>query len=269
MRLSYGVSSVLERDSIMADERPKTNITSIAPGQIRVKGYDIAELMGRRTFGEVVYLILKGDLPTEAEGKMMDAILTSSIDHGITPPSSLAARIIMSGGNPLNAAVAGGILTIGESHGGAIEQCARYLQEYAARDGEPALIAKDLLRDLSARKIRIPGFGHRLHNIDPRTIRLFQMAQDLQFSGKHQALAKEIEAAFKRGGKPLPINVDGAIAAVISDMGFDWRMGKGFFIISRTVGLVAHAYEERVRQKPMRNFGIVEHEYDGPEPRRL
>jgi citrate synthase len=253
----------------MADEKPKTNITSIAPGKIRVKGYDIAELMGRKSFAEVVYLILKGELPTEAEGRMMDAILTSSVDHGITPPSSLAARIIMSGGNPLNAAVAGGILTIGESHGGAIEQCARYLQEFASREGEPGLIAKDLLRDLSAKKIRIPGFGHRLHNVDPRTVRLFGMADELNFSGKHQRLAKEIEAAFKKDGKELPINVDGAIAAVISDMGFDWRLGKGFFIISRTVGLVAHAYEERIRQKPMRNFGIIEHEYDGPEARNL
>jgi len=253
----------------MADEKPKTNITSIAPGKILVKGYDIAELMGRKTFGEVVYLILKGELPTGAEGKMMDAILTSSVDHGITPPSSLAARIIMSGGNPLNAAVAGGILTIGESHGGAIEQCARLLQEFAARNEEPEVLSKNLLNELSAKKIRMPGFGHRLHNVDPRTVRLFQMADELKFSGKHQKLAKAVEAAFKKGGKELPINVDGAIAAVISDMGFDWRLGKGFFIISRTVGLVAHAHEERIRQKPMRNFGIVSHEYDGPEARNL
>jgi citrate synthase len=251
----------------MADEKPKTNITSIAPGKILVKGYDISELMGRRTFAEVVYLILKGELPTEAEGKMMDAILTSSIDHGITPPSSLAARIIMSGGNPLNAAVAGGILTIGESHGGAIEQCARILQEWAARNGEAEELAVDLISDMSTKKMRMPGFGHRLHKVDPRTVRLFQIADELKFPGRHQKLARAVEAVYSEKGKELPINVDGAIAAIISDMDFDWRLGKAFFIISRTVGLVAHAHEERIRQKPMRNFGIAEHEYDGPQPR--
>jgi citrate synthase len=253
----------------MASEKSKTNITSIAPGKILIRGYNIAELMGRKTFAEVTYLILKGELPTEAEGKMMDAILASSIDHGVTPPSSIAARVVMSGGNPLNAAVAGGILTIGESHGGAIEQCARILQEWARRDGEPETVARDLLRDLAARKIRMPGFGHRLHNVDPRTVRLFELADHLKFSGIHQKFAKAIEAVFLKDGKELPINVDGAIAAVISDMGFDWRLGKGFFIISRTVGLVAQAHEERVREKPMRDFGIVYHEYDGPAPRKV
>jgi citrate synthase len=253
----------------MADEKPRTNITSIAPGKILIKGYNIADLMSKKTFAEVVYLILKGELPTEAEGIVLNAILVSSVDHGVTPPSSLASRIIMSGGNPLNAAVAGGILTIGESHGGAIEQCARIFQEWAARDGEPEALATDLLRDLSARKIRMPGFGHRLHNVDPRTVRLFELADRLKFSGRHQLLAKAVEAAFKKGGKELPINVDGAIAAVISDMGFDWRLGKGFFIISRTVGLIAQAHEERVRQKPMRNFRTVEHEYDGPLERDI
>ena len=250
-------------------EKPKTNITSIAPGKIRIKGYDVSELMGRKTFAEVVYLILKGELPTKSEGKMMDAILSSSIDHGTTPPSSQAARLVVSGGNPLNAAVAGGILTIGESHGGAIEQCARLLQEWAAKSKNAEETAENMLADLTFHNRRMPGYGHRLHKIDPRTIRLFEMARELKFSGKHQQLAIALEASFKSSGKELPINVDGAIAAVISDMGFDWRLGKGFFIISRTVGLVAQAYEERTREKPMRNIGATEFDYDGPPPRNL
>lgn len=253
----------------MASEKPKTKITSISPGQIRIKGYDVAELMGRKSFAEMVYLILKGELPTEAEGRMMDAILSSSIDHGVSPPSSQAARLIVSGGNPLNAAVAGGILTIGESHGGAIEQCARILQEWANLDDRPDAIAGRLIKELSSQNKRMPGFGHRFHKIDPRTVRLFEMASELKFSRQHQQLAQALEAAFKSSGKELPINVDGAIAAVISDMGFDWRLGKGFFIISRTVGLVAQAYEERTREKPMRNIGATEFDYDGPPPRKL
>lgn len=253
----------------MADETRKTGITYIEPGTIRIKGYDIVDLMGRKSFAEVAYLILKGDLPTPAEARMMDAILTSSVDHGVTPPSSLAARTVISGGNPLNAAVAGGILTIGDTHGGAIEQCARILQERAARTGNTDDLARELLDDLSARNMRMPGFGHRLHKTDPRTSRLFQMAAELDFSGRHQVLARTIEKLFAKKGKPLPINVDGAIGAIISDMGFDWRLGKGLFIISRTVGLVAHAYEELTREKPMRRLGFADYIYDGPAARDL
>jgi citrate synthase len=253
----------------MPDDKPKTGITSVAPGEIRVRGYDIAELMGRKSFAEVACLVLKGQMPTEAEGRMMDAILTSSVDHGVTAPSSLAARTVMSGGNPLNAAVAGGILTIGDTHGGAIEQCARILQEWAKKPGDPLKLAGQLLEELKAKDLRMPGFGHRLHKTDPRTVRLFAMADELRFSGRHQTLAKAIESIFERQGKPLPVNVDGAIAAVISDMGFDWRLGKGFFIISRTVGLIAHAHEEKTREKPMRKLGISDYIYDGPPPQKL
>jgi len=250
-------------------EKPKTSITSIAPGKILIRGYDVSELMGRKSFAEMVYLVLKGELPTEAEGRMMDAILSSSLDHGVSPPSSQATRLVVSGGNPLNAAVAAGILTIGESHGGAIEQCARILQEWAAKNEQPDKTASELVKNLSHQNKRMPGFGHRFHKIDPRTIRLFEMAGELNFKGRHQQLALALETAFKDSGKELPINVDGAIAAIISDMGFDWRLGKGFFIISRAVGLVAHAYEERIREKPMRNIGATEFDYDGPAPRKL
>ncbi len=251
----------------MAEEKPKTGITHIEPGRIRIRGYDIVELMGKKSFAEIVYLVLKGELPSKAEASMIDAILVSSVDHGVTPPSSLAARTVMSGGNPLNAAVAGGILTIGDTHGGAIEQCARILQEWAAKSGDTDETAGMLLDDLTARGGRMPGFGHRLHKTDPRTVKLFALADSLDFSGKHQRLARSIASLFAKRGKPLPINVDGAIGAVISDMGFDWRLGKGFFIISRTVGLVAHAHEELTRQKPMRKLGISDYEYDGPQPR--
>ena len=129
----------------MENNLPKTNITRIEPGSIQIKGYEIAELMGKKTFAEVVYLILKGELPNAAEAAMMDAILVSSVDHGVTSPSSLATRVVLSGGNPLNAAIAGGILTIGDSHGGAMEQCAKILQEWAAKGDDMNAIADQLL----------------------------------------------------------------------------------------------------------------------------
>jgi citryl-CoA lyase len=99
---------------------------------------------------------------------------------------------------------------------------------------------------------------------------LFEIAADLEFSGRHTDLARAIESELEKvSGRKLPINVDGAIAAVISDMGFDWRLGKGFFIISRVPGLIAHAYEEMMTQKPMRRLGNNDFEYTGPGPREI
>ena len=252
----------------MDNNQMKTAITKIEPGNIRIKGYNIVELMEKKSFAEVVFLLLKGELPNQAEARMMEAILVSSVDHGVTPPSSLATRVVASGGNPLNAAIAGGILTIGDSHGGAMEKCAKILQEWAAKGDNMDEISDQLLALIKSAKMRMPGFGHRLHRTDPRTVKMFEIADKNNFTGKHIQLAKSLENKLVTGsGKKLPINVDGAIAAVMSDMGFDYRIGKGFFIISRCAGLIAHAYEEITRYKPMRKLGLTDYEYDGPGDR--
>jgi citryl-CoA lyase len=254
----------------MAEDRWRTAITEIKRGEIRVRGYDIREMMEKLSFSAAVFLILKGELPTKEESEMMRAILISGIDHGVTPPSALSARAVQSGGNPLNSAVAGGILAIGDVHGGAIERCARILQDWAKRPDEVSSVAKELVSDFIYRRRRIPGFGHRLHETDPRTVKLFQIASDLNFSGKHMELARAIEGELANSfGRKLPINVDGAIAAVVSDMGFDWRLGKGFFLISRIPGLVAHVYEELTRERPMRKLGDWNYQYDGPGERKI
>jgi citryl-CoA lyase len=178
----------------------------------------------------------------------------------------------MSGGNSLNASLAGGVLVIGDSHGGAIEQSAKIMQEWAAKSEgkKPAAVAAELVDWLKEAGIRMPGFGHRLHKVDPRTGKLFEIAARHGYSGQHIELCRAVETALaEKTGKQLPINVDGAIAAVISDMGFDWRLGKGFFIISRMPGLLAHAYEEMTREKPMRKLGPLPFEYDGPPEREI
>jgi citryl-CoA lyase len=254
----------------MPEEKWKTAITDIGPGKIRVRGYAITDLMEKLSYAEAVYLILKGVLPNKAEAALMNAILVSSIDHGASPPSALATRTVVSGGNPINAAIAGGVLTIGDTHGGAIEQCAKILQELANKGDDVTHIASELVDWLKENKMRMPGFGHRLHDVDPRTVKLFEIAERHGYKGKHIELCKAIEKALaEKSGKMLPINVDGAIAAVISDMGFDWRLGKGFFIISRVPGLLAHAYEELTRERPMRKLGPPEYEYDGPGEREI
>lgn len=245
-------------------------ISEIGANLIRVRGYDVADLMDKASFSDAIYLLLKGELPDQKTSEMMRVILVSSIDHGVTPPSVLAARTVMSAGNSLNTAVAAGVMAIGDVHGGAIEQSARIMQETVAKDGDPATLAAELVENLKARKARMPGFGHRLHTADPRTAKMFEIAARLEFSGKHVAFAKALEKALEASsGRKLPINVDGAIAAVISDMGFDWRLGKAFFMISRIAGLVAHVYEEKTTQKPMRRLGNTDCTYTGPPHREI
>ncbi len=252
------------------DNQWQTAISEIAANSICVRGYDVAELMDHTSFSDAIFLVLKGELPDSRQAEMFRAILVSSVDHGVTPPSVLAARTVMSAGNSLNTAVAAGVLAIGDVHGGAIEQSARIMQETAKKEGEVTALAADLVKSMKDKNQRMPGFGHRLHTADPRTAKLFEIGRKNDFSGRHTSLALAIERAFaESSGKPLPINVDGAIAAVTSDMGFDWRLGKAFFILSRIAGLVAHAYEEKTTQKPMRKLGDTNAAYVGPARRSL
>jgi citrate synthase len=250
--------------------RWKTSISKIKPNHIVTKGYRQEDLIGNVPYASVVYLLLKGTLPREEEGRMMDAILTACIDHGVTPPSSIASRIVASGGVPLPTAVAAGILSIGDAHGGAIEKGAKFLQEgvlQMKKQGTPVeAIATVLAQESNDQKKRIPGFGHRIHTKDPRTTRLFKLAEELKIAGDHVSLSKAIESALEKSrGKKLPINVDGAIAAIISDMEFDWRLGKAFFLLGRVAGLTAHVYEEQTQEKPMREMFTIDYDYTGPE----
>jgi citrate synthase len=250
----------------------KTSITKVEPNHLVTRGYRQEDLIGKVPFPHVIYLLLKGELPTKEHGMMIDAMLTACIDHGVTPPSAMAARVVASGGVSLPSAVAAGILSIGDAHGGAIEKGARFMQEGVQRMKQEGTsveaMAETLVAESREHHQRILGFGHRVHTQDPRTKRLFKLADQLAIAGDHIMLAKAIEQELEKIlGKKLPINVDGAIAAISSDMGFDWRLGKGFFVLGRVAGLTAQVYEEQTRFKPMRKMFSVDHDYDGPNER--
>ncbi|MCH7961915.1 MAG: citryl-CoA lyase [Planctomycetes bacterium] len=251
----------------------KTAITRIEPNRVAVRGYDIADLMGRVSFGEVVYLILRGELPSAEVGRLMDAILVSSVDHGVTPPSVNAARTVAGTGASLSQSVAAGISSINRWHGGAIEDCAiqlRRIVDRCERDGGSLDDAADAeLAQMKTRGERMSGFGHRVHTKDPRTARLFELASQSGATGTCVAAALAVERAFGRVGKSLPINVDGAIGAVLADLGFEQGAMNGLFMIARTPGLVAHVVEEQTRQKPMRHIDPSAHTYDGPPSREV
>src|SRR2546421_7839880 len=202
-----------------------TAITRVEPNKVAVRGYSIAELMGRVSFGAAVYLTLTGELPSPAVARLMDAILVSSIDHGATPPSALAARSVASTGATLSASVAAGIMSINRHHGGAIEDCARQLKaiaDLAARDS--ISLEEAATRTLAAMREageRMPGFGHRLHTKDPRTARLFELAREGGVDGADMQAARAVEKAFSDAKRSLPINVDGAIGAILADLGMN------------------------------------------------
>src|SRR5437773_1616019 len=248
-------------------------VTRIEPNRVVVRGYDIAELMGRTSFGAAVYLILTGELPSPAIGRLMDAVLVASIDHGATPPSALAARTVASTGASLSASVAAGIMSINRYHGGAIEDCARHLKAIADRaTSESISMDQAATRTLAAMKEageRMPGFGHRYHTKDPRTARLFELARKAGVDGPHMKAARAVEKSFADAKKALPINVDGAIGAILADLGMNPAAFNGVFMIARTPGLVAHVIEEQTREKPMRRIDPVNHGYDGPPTRSL
>ena len=278
--LPGAVVTILEQmkgQSLMSEADKKavwhSSITRIQPNKVAVRGYDIAELMGRVSFGAAVYLILTGDLPSPALARLMDAILVSSIDHGATPPSALSARSVASTGATLSASVAAGIMSINRHHGGAIEDCARQLEAIADRAARDSISLEEAatrtIAKMSEAGERMSGFGHRVHNKDPRTARLFELAREAGVDGVHMRAARAVEKAFGDAKKSLPINVDGAIGAILADLGMNSAAFNGIFMIARTPGLIAHVIEEQTREKPMRRIDPVNHGYDGPPPRAL
>jgi citrate synthase len=258
---------------MMNQETWQTAITEIHPNEVRLRGYRIDELMGEVSFTQAIYLAIMGDLPTPQVARMMEAILVSSIDHGATPPSALAARTAASTGASLNAAVACGLLSINRFHGGAIADCMLMLQKALGSgsldEDSFGEIAKTILDDYQRSKKRIPGLGHRLHSNDPRTEKLFDLAAELGLSGQAVTLLQAIQSTLATSGKELPINVDGAIAALLVDLGIPSPLANAFFFMARIPGLVAHVYEEQTREKPMRRIHPSAHTYDGPSARSL
>jgi citrate synthase len=205
---------------------------------------------------------------------MMDALLSVCIEHSLNAPSVDAVRFVASCGVPLQSAVSAGVSAFGDWHGGTIEQAAKLLQDEikAGRaDGRPLQATADaIVSRYSRSKEKLPGYGHPTHTHDPRTKKLLEVANANKIRGVHVELAEIIEALTdKFFGKHLILNVDGCIAAIISDMDFDWRIGKGFFIVSRTPGLVAHAYEQSYYDKPYRAARWDEVVYTGPAERRV
>ncbi len=257
----------------MPDMHWDTKITEVTPTSIRTRGYPIDELMGNLTFSQVIWLLLMGELPNEKTAKVVDAILVSTIDHGPLPPSIQAARTVASTGGTMSTSVAAGVMSINRHHGGATEACFNALHEAVLEMKEKGISVEEeaiqFLADAKTAGRRIPGYGHQFHEIDPRTIRLFDLTEKIGTAGDHQDMAVAIENEFKKRGRTLPLNIAGAMGAVLGDLGVPPELMNGFFMISRVPGLVAHVREENNDQKPMRKIHPTDHGYIGETEKHL
>lgn len=250
----------------------RTSIVQADDSTIRLRGYDITDLMQRATFADTVFLLHRERLPNRHERRLLDAILISVADHGSGAPSCATARLAASGNREsLSAAIAAGILAIGDDHGGAGAACMSMIAEGIGLAREQAIPIADAARQIvdkaKAAKQRLPGMGHRVHSVDPRTAVLFAMAREEGIAGDGVLFMEALDAAVREKIKPLPINIDGALAAVLHDLGFPPEAGKLMFIVGRVAGLTAEVAEEYAREKPMRIRVPVL--YDGVPPRSM
>lgn len=225
----------------------KTSIIDMEPGRIELRGHLIQDLIGNITFPDMIWMMVRGDHPNESQSKLFEAALVSAVDHGPQAPSIAAARMAVTCGLPLNNAMASAVNMLGDVHGGAGEQAVELFHFVMAYDG-------DVLEALNAwaheRGKIIPGYGHRFHKpTDPRAPRLMELvdqavAQDA-CEGKFSQIAQQIEIVLcEQKGAPIPMNIDGATAVIYAELGFAPPLARGLFCLSRSVGILAHSWEQ-------------------------
>lgn len=255
-----------------------TGIIETGPGVIRLRGYPVAEVIENLSYAGIVWLMVTGELAGEWQERLLNAALVAGVDHGPQAPSIAAARMAATCGVGLSQAIATGVNLLGDVHGGAGEQCMQLFAQMR-RDceggGDPAAVAAEVVAEYRAEHRYLPGFGHQVHSRDPRRDPLLslvgQAASAGAVSGEYLRLAEALEAELANSTRPLPLNIDGATAVIYSELGLDAPLGKGLFALSRSVGLLAHAYEpsrqaERIKGPLPAGTAVG---YRGPAPRSM
>jgi citrate synthase len=256
----------------------RTGIIEMQPGVIRFRGYAIEDLIGRVGFTQMIWLMLRGELPDPRAAALLDAALMAGVDHGPQAPSIAIARMATTCGVGLNNAMASAVNVLGDVHGGAGEQAVELfdaiLQRIEAGADEVAATEAGLAEFTRRHGKIIPGFGHRFHPVDPRSPRLLELVDRARVAGvvqgRHARVARQIEATLERQkGRRIPMNIDGSTAVIYAELGFPAPLARGLFCLSRSVGILAHAWEQT--QQGGRNKGPIPRQYlptyDGPAPR--
>jgi citrate synthase len=231
-----------------------TGICRMAPGIVELRGIPVQNLIGSTGLVATIWLLTRGALPDPREAALLEAALVAAVDHGPQAPSIAIARMAITCGVGLNNAMASGVNALGDVHGGAGEQCVELLNTIVHREssGQPL---PEAVAEVIADHRYVPGFGHRFHPVDPRRDPLLnlvdQAVHDGVVPGHHARAARAIETALA----PVPMNIDGATAVIYAELGFPPPLARGLFILSRSVGILAHAWEESTQGR--RNKGPI------------
>lgn len=237
----------------------QTQVSGEIDGVHHIRSKPLTELVENFSFAGAVFYMITGSEPSESEEKVFNAILVASIDNGLSPASGFIPRVIASTGNDLLHSLAGGVMALGPYHGGAISGAAELISQ--AKNQDLSAVVENYL----SQNKRIPGLGHPhyKHN-DPRTDQLFSIAKDNHLSTENQTVMMQIQEEFyKQTGKHLVINIDGAIAALLLDLGFPPEAGNGLFALARVGGMIAHILEEK-NEKPVRRIDESDIEFITP-----
>ncbi|MGI9410495.1 MAG: citrate/2-methylcitrate synthase [Hyphomicrobiaceae bacterium] len=238
--------------------------------QIIVRGHDLNELIDDLSFAGMMFLMLKGELPTKNQTRVLDALLVASVEHGIAPPS-MVARCFASYGTTIQQAVGSGIMAFGDRMGGLGEQMARMMTEALADQPRDRQVEDIVLRDKAAAIVatcrnageRVPGYGIPLHGEDPRAPKVLGIAREYGVYGVYCRFAEIIgeELAKSRGSRPIPMNLDGVGACVVLDLGFSWQATRLFLLTPRSVSMGAHYLEEKAQDSTWRHIPADQIEY--------
>lgn len=239
-----------------------TSLTATTDSQVFVRGLPLDEAIGRTSFPALLLRLWRGDAPTDEEAELLGACLVAAIDHGPLAPSALVARTIASTRAAPMSALAGGVLSFGDLHGAVVSRAMRLLRTVPAA-GDLAAWADTTLEVERAAGRRLPGIGHRWHTIDLRAERLLEVAAPLS-DGRHtEAVRALADAVARHVGRPVAVNIDGALAVALNALDLDPEYGDFAFAIARSFGLAAHIVEERARERPMRLIDPTAASYDG------
>jgi len=255
-----------------------TAISDIEPGIIRLRGYPVEQLIAGTSFAQMIWLMVRGDLPAPEHARLLEQALVAAVDHGPQAPSIAAARMAATCGVGLHGSMSTGVGLLGDIHGGAGQQCMQLLDDIrtATVAGDLETAVAQQVADHRATGSYIPGFGHRFHARDPRRDPLLTAVQQQvdtgTISGDYLRIAEELERQLASGReRPVPMNIDGATAVIYAELGFAPELGRGLFILSRSVGILAHAYEQSLESQ--RNKGPIPRQwlwtYSGPADRTV
>lgn len=248
-------------------------ISASNPETVVVRGFDLCrDLVGKITFTDHLWLVVTGSLPTAAQRRVLDATLVAIAEHGLVPSVAASRMTLAAAPEALQGAVAAGILGCGSVILGSAESAARFLDSIVARSATVALNGAALagLIELNEARRPVPGYGHPLHkSLDPRVERLLAVAAECGVAARHVEAARTVEKLLPEViGKPLVMNVSGAIAAVLLDCGYPLLAVKGIPILARTASLVAHLLEEQERPIGfvLAHSAAASIHYDGKSP---